>query len=69
MIDDPTANQFATGNTKRKERRGKTVELRENLRSMPIDGQFDMWSQVWTKVATDGMGWNGMGGGGRRGVA
>lgn len=59
MIDDPTANQFATGNTKRKERRGKTVELRENLRSMAIDGQFDMWSQVWTKVATDGMEWDG----------
>lgn len=52
---------------KREKRSGRSVELRENLRSMPIDGQFDMWSQVWTKVATDGMGCHESGGGGMGG--
>lgn len=50
--------QLETCRGKREKRSGRSVELRENLRSMPIDGQFDMWSQVWTKVATDGMAWH-----------
>lgn len=50
--------QLGTRRGRREKRSGRSVELRENLRSMPIDGQFDMWSQVWTKVATDGMAWH-----------
>lgn len=62
--------QLGTRRGKREKRSGRSVELRENLRSMPIDGQLDMWSQVWTKVATDVMGWHGTGaGGGMGGVA
>lgn len=50
LINDPAANQFATrklGKRKAKREENPESQERENPRSMPIDGQFDMWSQVY----------------------